>query len=78
MRLWIVIYILGKITAVLGPLPPDEAACKRLASNYVVTINPDPNAPPGTRESFGTADVRIECEWSTTRPEGGEPLEQLD
>lgn len=75
MRLWLVIYILGRITAVLGPLPPDEAACKRLASNYVVTIQPDPMR---SDLPFGTADVRIECEWATTRPEGGEPLEQLD
>lgn len=69
MRLWLVIYILGQVAAVLGPLPPDEAACKKLASNYKVTVD-DPR--------IGTADVRLECEWSTTRPEGGEPLEQLD
>lgn len=75
MRLWLVIYILGKITAVMGPLPADEAACKQLAQNYVVTIEPDPATSDA---AFGTADVRVECEWSTTRPEGGEPLEQLD
>lgn len=76
MKLWLVIYILGQVTAVMGPLPPDMAACQRLSQNYVVTIEPDPaaTAAPG----FGTADVRIECEWASHRPDGGEPLEQMD
>lgn len=78
MKLWLVIYIAGQIAAVLGPLAPDEAACRKQAENYEVHIEPDPTAPPGSREFLGTVDVRIECEWSSHRPEGGVPLEQLD
>lgn len=66
MRLWLVIYILGEIAAVLGPLPPDYDACQKMAEAQII-IEPDAAAKQG----IGTADVRVECEWSTSRPDIG-------
>jgi hypothetical protein len=63
MQLYLIIYIAGLIGGVVGPLPFAMEECERRAAQ----ARADPSAiTPG---GFSASDVRLACEWHTTRPE---------
>jgi hypothetical protein len=64
MKLFLIIYIAGKIGGVAGPLPYDMAECQRRAASMWSELRPGVRTPMGyTRD-----DVKFSCEMHDTRP----------
>jgi hypothetical protein len=69
MKLYIVIYIAGLMDSAFGPVPFDEAECKRHVE-YNMT---DPTKPPWRDSKTGRVvpreQVELHCEWHNKHPE---------
>lgn len=64
MKLWMVIYIAGKIGGTVGPLPYDYDACVARSQS----LYNDANKLVTTPQGYTAADVRFECELHAERP----------
>lgn len=64
MKLYIVIYMAGLIGGTVGPLPYDEAECRRRIDALTAQIDPTITTPEG----FSSKNVRFACEWHAVRP----------
>lgn len=65
MKLWMVIYLAGKIAGSVGPLPYDEDECHRRAVELLAEGKPDVVTPEG----YSLKDVRFECLRADRRPD---------
>lgn len=68
MKLYIVIYLAGLVGGTVGPLPYGFDECQRRAAEKQAEADPSVVTPQGYRAS----DVKLVCEWHSTRP-GDDP-----
>jgi hypothetical protein len=66
MKLWFILFHLGKIGGVWGPLPYDMAECQQRAADTIAEINERAAAKPEIGVKPG--DYTAECRISGTRP----------
>ena len=65
MKLWIVIYVVGKIGATVGPIPYDESECWVRAAQSWSELDDK----VVTEQGYTKDDVQFKCEWHAERPE---------
>lgn len=63
LKLWLVIYIAGKVASTLGPLPVSLAECERKAIEYKAGLNPNLKTDGVTAK-----DIEFVCEAHRSRP----------
>jgi len=71
MKLWIAISVLGKIAAVVGPLPYDEHECQRRVIEASAGLDGDATFPimiDGIEVPVTGRDIKSACVYSETPP----------
>ncbi len=59
MKLYLIVYVAGKVIGFTGPLPYDMAECQRRATIEQRSC---------VNGAFQCADIRYRCEWAQGRP----------
>lgn len=68
MKLYMVLYILGKVAGVWGPLHYDETECKARIEDMIKSAHDSEQAKTSDGKPLHLKDVRFACETKQDRP----------